>query len=450
MTKLSEFAEDIVGLVGKMGGTVCDVLVVDSRVASAEVEKSSIKQAEHVADPGVAIRVFHNGSSGFVYCTSHEIGDLQKAAELAVSQARAGTADEDFKGLPEPTRHVVIEDIYDSRLAALEPETAVDMLIALVNEASDDERITSVNAGLTASVEEVALANSNGIVDCQKITYFDVFAEAVARSGDSMFSGLDYASSRRMDVNSPVIVGGSAKQHAIDGLSHAKMQTGDYPVVLDPLAAGYILASALGGGVNAENIQRKRSYLVDKLGTEIGSEILSVYDDPTLQWGLGSTSFDGEGVAARKKTVVERGELKTYLFDSYTAGKDSVENTGNSSRGGGTWSYTDPPGISFSNMVVERGDASLEEMIEECGRGVYLRITFDSPNLATGEFSGLMMEGYTIENGETGPSIRQSTMGINLLDMFSRIDIAGSKSRNAFGVETPALRISHARIGGSE
>lgn len=449
MTELSEFAEEVVELVGKLGGAVCDVLVVDSRAATAEVEKSSIKQAEHIVDPGVAIRVFHEGSSGFAYCTSNEMQDVKKAAELAVSQARAGTPDDDFRGLPRPTSHIAVEGLYDAGVASLEPEMAVDMLLTLVNEATDDERITSVNAGLTVSTEEVALANSNGIVDGQKMTSFDVFAEAVARSGDTMFSGMDYASSRRLEADSPVMVGRSARQHAIDGLAQAKVQTGDYPVVLDPLAAGYILASAIGGGANAENIQRKRSYLAERLDTKIGSELLSVYDDPTVEWALGSTSFDGEGVASGRKAVIERGELKTYLYDSYTAGKDSVESTGNSSRGGGVWSYRDPPSISFSNLVVERGDASLDEMISECAKGVYLRVTFDSPNLATGEFSGLMMEGYVIEKGEIGPSVRQSTLGISLLDMFSRIDITGSQSRHAFGVQTPALRISHARIGGS-
>jgi PmbA protein len=215
------------------------------------------------------------------------------------------------------------------------------------------------------------------------------------------------------------------------------------------LAAGYILSAAVGSGANAENVQRRRSYLAGRLGTPVGSEVLSIYDDPTLEWAIGSTSFDGEGVAPMRKAVIEDGELRTYLHDSYTAGKDSIESTGNSSRGGAIWSYRHPPGISSSNLVVRKGDASLDEMVEDCRRGVYLRVTFDSPNLATGEFSCLIMEGYAIENGEVGPAIRQSTMGIGLLDMFSKIDLMGSCPRNAFGVETPAMRVSSARIGGS-
>jgi predicted Zn-dependent protease len=88
-------------------------------------------------------------------------------------------------------------------------------------------------------------------------------------------------------------------------------------------------------------------------------------------------------------------------------------------------------------------------MCRESRDGVYLRITFDSPNLATGELSGLMMESFRIDKGELGPSIRQSTIGIGLLEMFSKIDMVGKEQRDAFGVRTPAIRVSSARIGGS-
>ena len=113
------------------------------------------------------------------------------------------------------------------------------------------------------------------------------------------------------------------------------------------------------------------------------------------------------------------------------------------------WGFRHPPGISFSNLVVDKGDVTMEEMVQDCREGVYLRLTFDHPNLATGEFSALMMEGYLIEEGAIGPSVRQSTMGLNITELLSRVDMIGSESKQAFGVHTPALRISKARIGGS-
>ncbi len=449
MSTVSELADLTVGIVERFGGLTFDILVTQNRAATAEVEKGSMKQAASVMDSGVAVRVFDRGSPGFAYCSGHAVADIDKAAELAVSQARAGVPDPDFKGLPVAENVTFRQGLYDKSIASLQPDEAVDMLLTLTDVAGDDKRISSVNAGLMVAVGEVALRNSNGLSLNQGMTSFDVFSETVARDGDMMFSGLDYASSRRLERSSLETVGRSAREHAVRGLVQKKIETGDLPVVMDPLASGYVLAQAVGGGVNAESVQRKRSYLSGKLGEKIGAEGFSVLDDPTVEWAVGSTSFDGEGTPSLKKSVIESGVLKSYLHDSYTAGKDSIESTGNSSRGDAVWSYRSPPSISFSNLVVAKGDATTEEMIRDTGRGVYLRLTFDNPNLATGEFSGLMMESYLIEHGELGDTIRQATVGIGLVDMFSRIDMVGKESRSAFGVDTPAIRISSAKVGGS-
>ncbi|MGB2580857.1 MAG: TldD/PmbA family protein [Thermoplasmata archaeon] len=449
MSTVSELADLTVGIVERSGGLTFDILVTQNRAATAEVEKGSMKQAASVMDSGVAIRVFDRGSPGFAYCSGHAVADIDKAAELAVSQARAGVPDPEFKGLPVAENVTLRQGLYDKSIASLQPDEAVDMLLTLTDVAGDDKRISSVNASLMVAVGEVALRNSNGLSLNQEMTSFDIFSETVARDGDMMFSGLDYASSRRLERSSLETVGRSAREHAVRGLVQKKIETGDFPVIMDPLASGYVLAQAVGGGANAESVQRKRSYLSGKLGEKIGAEGFSVLDDPTVEWAVGSTSFDGEGTPSLKKSVIESGVLKSYLHDSYTAGKDSIDSTGNSSRGDAVWSYRSPPSISFSNLVVAKGDATTEEMIRDTGRGVYLRLTFDNPNLATGEFSGLMMESYLIERGELGDTIRQATVGIGLVDMFSRIDMVGKESRSAFGVDTPAIRISSAKVGGS-
>lgn len=449
MSEISELAEKTVETARSFGGSICDVLVLSTRATTAEIEKNSIKQASFSDDPGVAVRVFDRGSLGFAYCTSHDEKAISRAAEMAVSQARGGTADDDFKGLPQPGKLDTGQGLYDKSIAELQPDEAVDMLITLVDEATSDSRISAVNASLVVATNNVALANSNGLVADQRLTAFDVTAEAVARADGEMFSGLDSASGRKLDRDSPRSVGNSAMRQAIRGLRHAKVETRDCPVILDPIAAAYILASSIGGGTNAENVQRGRSFLAGRLGSTLASESLSIHDDPAMPWAFGSTAFDGEGVQSRRKAVIDRGVLRTYLHDSYTAGKDSLQSTGNSSRGGALWSFRHPPGISFSNLVVGTGDVSTDEMVQDCGEGIYLRLTFDYPNLATGEFSALLMEGYVIEDGAIGPSVRQATMGLNITELLSRIDMIGSESRQAFGVFTPALRISKARIGGS-
>jgi len=449
MVDLLDLAEKTVRSVMKLGPSDCDVIVTDSTHYSAEIEKGSMKQSSAFKDPGVGVRAFVNGCSGFSSCTGHDFASIRKVAEQAVALARSGTPDPDFKGLPGRAKLPKVSGLYEKRVAELEPSDVVDMAILLADGAGEDKRIYSVNASVAAGSGMAALVNSNGFSGVQRFTSFDAMAETVAKSGSDMFSGVDGCWSRRLEPKALEGVANEAREHAIMGLKHTKVSTGEYPVIIDPLAAGYILAGTVGGGLNAESIQRKRSFLAGKLGETIGSDKLTIEDDPTLEWGMGSFSFDGEGVAAKKKAVISKGKLMTYLYDSYTAGKDSVSSTGNSSRGGAMWTFRRPPSISSSNIVVKKGDASVDEMVRDTRSGIYLRLTFDQPNLATGEFSGLMMESYKIDKGELGRSIRQSTLGISLLDMFSRVDMVGKKSRDAFGVITPAVRVSKARIGGS-
>lgn len=446
---IESLAESVVKQVIRLGASDCDVVVTDARAITAEIEKGSMKQASSVEDPGVGIRAFVRGCSGFSYATGFELAAVRKAASLAVSQAKSGTPDADFKGLPEVARPTKVAGLYEPKLAAFEHDDIVSMAIGVADKAGADSKITSVNAGVSIGVGTVALANSNGFAGSQKLSAFETFAEAVARSDDDMFSGVDGAWSRRYEGNMLDKVADTAREHALMGMRKTSVKTGDYPVVLDPMAAGFILAAAVGGGANGESVQRHRSYLAGKLGSKIGSDLLTIRDDPTLSWANGSFSFDGEGVPARRKTLIEKGVLKSYLYDSYSAGRESMKSTGNSSRGGSMWTFRRPPSISSSNLVVERGDALMDEMLKDTGKGVLLRLTYDYPNLATGEFSGLMMESYLIQKGELGPSIRQASIGIDLIALFSAIDLVGKETKDAYGVRTPAIRISKAKVAGS-
>jgi len=449
MADIVELARKTVGMVMKLGPSDCDVFVSDSRFVTAEIEKGSMKQSSAATDPGVGIRVFVEGCSGYSYCTGFSPSTVRQIARAAVAQARAGTTDPDFKGLPGKEKLKKAEGLYDPRMAKLRPDDIVEAAIQLADIAGGDERITSVNASVAVGIGESVLANSNGILASQKMTGFELSAESVSKSGDQMFSGLDGGWSRKFEPDMSESVGKNAREHAIMGLRSTKIETGDYPVILDPLAAGFVLGMAVGGGVNAESVQRKRSYLTDKLGSTIGSELFSVTDDPTIKWATGSYSFDGEGVPAKRRRIIDKGVLKSFMYDSYTAGKEGKKSTGNSSRGGSVWSYRRTPSISPSNLVISEGDSSIDEMLAETKNGVYLRLTYDYPNLVTGEFSGLMMESYKVSKGELGPAIRQATLGTHLLDMYKNVDMVGKSSRFVFGVKTPALRIAKAKIGGS-
>ena len=446
---LSAAADAAVTLAMRAGAEKCDVLAADTTAISVDLEKGSVKQANIAADPGIGIRTFVRGSPGFAYCTGFDPKAMTSAVEMAVSLSRAGTPDPDFKDLPPASRPRAVPGLYERRLADIGPDEVVSMVIDMADIAGDDKRVSSANASAAVAVCHLALANSNGFSAAQRLSSIDLVAEAIARDGDAMFSGYDGHSSRRLEPDAVARVSGKARDQALKGLVQTRLETGDYPVVVDPMALGFILSTAIGSGANAEGVQRGRSFLAGKLGQMVAAPGVVILDDPTVEWAPGSTSFDGEGTPAAPHMLVNRGKLESYLYDSYTAGKESRVSTGNSSRGAGAWTYRQAPTISTSNLLVAPGDSCLDEMVKETREGVYLRGTWDYPNLATGELSALMMESYVIRDGELGPALRQSTIGIGIIDMFSRIDMLGRTRSSYFGVRSPPVRVSSARIGGS-
>lgn len=446
---LQDIADRAVASAMRLGAEKCDVLAAETRAVSADLEKGSVKQASVITDPGVGVRTFIRGSPGFAYCTGFDPKAVSSAVESAVSLSRAGTPDPEFRDLPAAAKPRAVSGLYERQLAETAPDDVVRMVIEMADTAGDDKRISSSNASAAVAVCHIALSNSNGFSGSQRLTSMDMVVEAVARSGETMFSGYDGCSSRRLEPDAIGRVSRTAREQALKGLVQTKMETGDYPVVIDPMALGFIMSTAVGTGANAESVQRGRSYLAGRLGQMVAAPHILMTDDPMVEWGTGSTSFDGEGTPAAPLVLIDHGKLASYLHDSYTSGKESKNSTSNSSRGGSSWSFRHAPVISTSNLVVAPGDSSVEEMVRETKEGVYLRGTWDYPNLATGEFSGLMMESYVIRGGELGPALRQSTMGIGMVEMMSGVDLLGRSQSTYFGVTSPPVRVSSARIGGS-
>jgi len=161
----------------------------------------------------------------------------------------------------------------------------------------------------------------------------------------------------------------------------------------------------------------------------------------------GSSSFDGEGVPRKNKRILENGKFLNdgLLHNSYTAGKEGLESTGNASRG----SYSSTPAIGPTNFIMNPGDYSKQELIKDVKKGIILDYTGDSPNIATGDFSGLILHGNLIVNGEIKEPLNETMVGINLLDLFSKIN-AVSKEFKTFGAfHAPYVRIEKAQIIGA-
>ncbi|HWO43027.1 MAG TPA: metallopeptidase TldD-related protein, partial [Candidatus Eisenbacteria bacterium] len=308
-----------------------------------------------------------------------------------------------------------------------------------------DRRIANSEGGEFSNQHgRVIYVTSHGFAGEYRASNFGESVAPVAAENGSMQRDYWYSSSRKFSkLEAPRSVGRRAAERAIRRLGARKIDTCEVAVVFDPeMAAGLMrhLASALSG----YSLDKGASFLVGKLGAAIASENVTVIDDGTIPGGLGSRPFDGEGLLTRRKTVVEKGRLQTYLLDTYSGKKLGLQSTANASR-----SVGDPPGVAPLNFYLAPGVAKPEEIIRSVKRGLYLTETIGfGVNLVTGDYSR-GAAGIWIENGELAYPVEEITIAGNLSEMFHDIEVVGNDLEMRSRISAPTLKIAKMTVAGN-
>jgi PmbA protein len=246
---------------------------------------------------------------------------------------------------------------------------------------------------------------------------------------------------RELDIEQ---VGRRAARKALDLLGACHIDSVKAPVVLDPSVAEEFL-SIMASGFSAENVQKKKSLFMGKLDSEVVSPLITVYDDGLLERGLGTAPSDDELVPMKKKTVIDKGRLALYLYNTYAANKDRTESTGNGIRGG----FRGMPGVGITNLYIAPGAQSQEEMIQSTQKGLLVTEIMGAhmANPISGDFS-VGATGFWIEKGKKAFPVREITIAGNILDLMKNIDAVGSDLRFSGRIGCPTLRIKELSISG--
>jgi PmbA protein len=414
---------------------------------STEIEKGSVKKGEKLFDMGVSVRAVKGKSIGFAYASSLSEKDIQEAIEEATDLAKVMTPDPDFQSIVIPEPYPKVEKTIDEGIVSGEVEETLDMASRVSTAAQVDPRIYSVNASVELVSLDVAIVNSLGISVSEGDTYVGASASIISKNEDEMASGFEFQEARKIKQIDFEWVGKEAAEQSIKSLGARKISSGRLPVIFGPKVTAGILSSGIAAAATAENIQRKRSYLTGKLGETIGNDKITVIDDGTLKDGLATSKFDGEGAPTSKTAIIEKGILKSYLHNSYTARKDGVRNTGNATRGGG-WDYRAVPGIGHTNLILNPGRGNLNEFVSELKEGLLVLYTGDRPNLATGELSAQATIGFKIEKGSIEYPVKQAMFGTNLIELFKNVDAVGGDSRQISGVIAPSMKVNEVSVSG--
>lgn len=443
MEKIIDLAQAAMAAAVKAGAEWADAICVSARQVSVEVEKSSIKESEVVRDCGIGVRAFINGGMGSAATQSLELAEVRSCGEQAAALARAAHSDPHFVSLPPPATAKEVAGLFDEKIADLPSAQVVRWCQDGIQEAKQVTPQAAISGGAGLMEGEYALASSTGIALQHRGTSVSMNLFAVIREGEEVGSYFEYDIARRLEDFEPTGLGRKATEQALQFLGAKHVKTQQMPVILGPLSASDLLVSPISSA-NAESIQRGRSFMIDKCGEQIASELITIREDPLVSAGLSSTPWDGEGVPKCQRALIDKGVLTTYLHNSYTANKAGVENTGHAQRHG----YAGRVGIGPSNLLIQPGERPEAELIAEIDEGLYINVAGLAPDAVTGDISATVDFGFKIDNGELTYPVKNAMIGGHIFEVLSRIVAVSSDYREEPGMIMPSIQISQVQVAG--
>lgn len=437
-------AADLVSRARRAGADASDVIYVGNASTDVQMRLGLLEDVQSAEGEEIGLRAFVGKRSA-----SASTSDFSPAALIALAErvvAMAAQAPEDaFAGLA-PVKMLLSEDP-----RRLELDDKVDVSSQALREralvAEDAARavkgVTNSEGGSAAAGRAViALATSHGFVGSYSGSSHSVSASVLAGEGGGMQRDYAYHSARYLkDLESAAKIGLEAGERAVMRLNPVKLKSGAMPVIFDPRAGSSLLghfASAIVGS----SIARKTSFLLEYLEKSVFARGVTIVDDPHRKRGLRSRPFDGEGLLTRETTLIDDGVLTGWLMDSASARQLGLKPTGHAVRGVGG-----PPGAGATNLHMEAGTVSPEELMADIKTGLYVtELIGMGVNGLTGDYSR-GATGFVIENGEICGAVSEVTIAGNLKDMFAAL-IPANDLQFRYGTNVPTIRVDGMMLAG--
>ena len=440
---LQSLAERLIKAARAAGADTADAVAMRSVSQSVDVRDGAVEESQRAEGNDVGLRVMVGKKQAVVSTNDLSSDGVKALAERAVAMARvapedkyAGLADQDrlAKSFPDL-------DLIDREL----PDTAA--LEAMARRAEDAGRAVkgvtkSGGAGASAGIGGMVLVTSHGFSGSYLGSRHSVSMQAIAGEGTGMETDYDFSSAlHATDLDDPEKIGRTAGEKAVARLNPRKVSTRKVPVVFDWSIAGSVVGH-LVSAINGSSIARKTSFLKDKMGERIFAAGINIIDDPLRKRGLRSRPFDAEGVAGKRMALIEDGVLKTWILDSATARELGLATTGHAGR-----SASSTPSPSATNLHLEPGKLSPEELIKDIDEGFYVTDLIGSgANMITGDYSR-GAAGFWIEKGQRTYPVSEVTIAGNMLDMFRTVTPANNLTFR-YGTNAPTIRLEGLTIAG--
>ena len=434
-----QLAVDALQAARRLGASSAEVAISSSAGLGVNVRMGEVETIEHTRDKAMGVSVYIGHKKGSASTTDFSSQAVNECVAAACGIARH-TSEDEYAGLADAA--LMASNIPNLDLHhpwGLSPEAAIE--IALETEAAarnlDARIVNSEGAGVSRLEGIQVYANSHGFNAGYPSSRHSISCAVIASADDGMQRDSWYSLSRDpRQLESPEDIGRRAAERSLGRLGSRRISTRSVPV----LFAAQIATGLLGHFVNAVrggNLYRKASFLVDALGKTVFPDYVRVHEQPHLPAGLGSASYDSEGVATASRDLVSDGVLQGYVLGSYSARKLGMQTTANA---GGVHNLTADPGP---------GEASLDELLSRMGTGLYVtELMGMGVNTLTGDYSR-GAAGYWVEAGTIQYPVEEITIAGNLRDMFLGIQAIGADQDKRGNIRTGSVLIDAMTVAGA-
>ena len=443
MRELAEKALDWL----KGQGLDAELYLSRSEERGLERRDGKLDGIQQAASEGMGLRVLRDGRMAFACAGGLSFEGVRRLAEQARAQLPHLEADEHRTfGAPATGGEdaKLSASLWDEKLFT----TPWDEITGRLDKAekaalASDKRLGSIlRAGYGESRGEVLIASTRGVLTVERGGSCSVGLSALCDEAGDLQIGSAYHSARRAADLDWDRVAREAAQRTTALLGAQKPPTGTRSVVFDPWVAGEFL-DLVAGLLCADQVQRGKSLLAGKQGQKVGSELATFIDDPRRLAGLASSLYDDEGAATRTKTMIEKGVVKEFFYDAYTARREGRQSNASAGRG----SYRGMPSPGCSNFYLAPGAMSREALLSSTDDGLLVLdvMGMHMADPISGEFS-VGVSGLLIEKGKLGKPVKAAMISGNLLDLLGRLDAAASDLTFYGAMGSPTFRVARMAV----
>lgn len=427
------------------GSTECEIYGEEAESFQVEVFGGEVESVDRSKEAGLGVRVISEGRVGFAWTCDLSADGLKGVLSEARSNALSGDeVDEDV--LAGPGDSEIADDEDNGGTAVYPAEKKIEGALVMEEAAlSSDDRVRSSEGASYSEVDSVVcIAGTRGFIRTRSSSCCSCSTGAAASSNGEVRSGWSYAQATSPETLDFRRTGREAGERAALLLGGEPLPTGRYGVVFDALAFSEVV-SLLGDILSAEMVVRGSSVFEGRLEEKVASKVFTLIDDPFLEGGCFNVPFDDEGVPASRMELISGGVLKGYLHNSYSTRKTGLGQAGNAFRG----SFKSAPVPGPSNLFVLPGCASVDELVDSAGKGIYIQdvMGMHTADPISGDFS-VGINGYEIQGGNRDRAVCEMTISGNILSLLDGIAATGRDIRFAGKVGSPPVLVEGLSVSG--